>query len=222
MSTGLVFRHYGREHSPDLRWQLLDVHAEVHAHGAGGGGTGGTSAGQAGGSGTGEPGAEDPFGAVERYARTLDARMARPGWSCVIAYDGEEPVGYAHGAPLPAGDPWWRGLLSNVPAALAEEPGGRTYVLDELVVRAAWRRFGTGRLLHDALLDVRNEERATLLVDQARPLMRALYESWGWTTLGEHRAWTPGAPLAHALLLPLPLAERAPTPDQAPAPTPAG
>ncbi|MFE7451597.1 hypothetical protein [Streptomyces griseus] len=43
---------------------------------------------------------------------------------------------------------------------------------------------GIARQLHNTLLDARNEERATLLDDQNHPKVHALYQSWGWTTLG--------------------------------------
>ncbi|WP_406390217.1 twin-arginine translocation signal domain-containing protein [Streptomyces sp. NBC_00882] len=119
-------------------------------------------------------------------------------------YDQDQPVGYAYGAPLPAGAPWWGGLLTEVPADVVEETGTRTYALSELMVRVPWRKTGAARQLHDALLDDRPEERATLLVDQEHPKVHALYESWGWHTLGDLRSRIPDAPLFHAMLLDLP------------------
>ncbi|MGW6291058.1 hypothetical protein [Streptomyces sp. NPDC055107] len=55
------------------------------------------------------------------------------------------------------------------------------------------------------LLTHRPEQRATLLVDQTHPKVHALYQSWGWTALGDLRPRLPDAPLFHAMLLDLPL-----------------
>ncbi|MFF1918669.1 hypothetical protein ACFVYE_45665 [Streptomyces sp. NPDC058239] len=72
------------------------------------------------------------------------------------------------------------------------------------MVRTPWRKTGTARRLHDALLAARPEQRATLLVVQDRPKVHALYQSWGWKTLGGLRPRIPDAPLFHAMLLDLP------------------
>ncbi|MDQ0700866.1 GNAT family N-acetyltransferase [Streptomyces sp. W4I9-2] len=143
---------------------------------------------------------------LEVYTEGLDHWTARPGWSCVVGYDGDQPVGYAYGAPLPAGPRWWGGLLTDVPADTITETGARTYALSELMVRTPWRKTGVARQLHSALLATCREQRATLLVDQDHPKVHALYRSWGWTTLGDLRPRLPGAPLFRAMLLGLPVA----------------
>ncbi|MER5358520.1 transcriptional regulator [Streptomyces sp. NPDC002785] len=89
----------------------------------------------------------------------------------------EKPVGYAYGAPLPPGARWWGGLLTRVPADTLTETGTRTYALSELMVRTPWRKTGSARRLHNELLAARPEQRATLLVLQDHPKVRALYES---------------------------------------------
>ncbi|MGW2202140.1 hypothetical protein [Streptomyces sp. NPDC001774] len=71
------------------------------------------------------------------------------------------------------------------------------------MVRLPWRGTGVAKVLHDALLADRPEERATLLVEQTHPRVRALYESWGWRKLGDVRPSMQGAPLFDAMLLPL-------------------
>ncbi|MFC8703283.1 GNAT family N-acetyltransferase [Streptomyces anulatus] len=86
------------------------------------------------------------------------------------------------------------------------ETGTRTYALFELMVREPWRKTGVARQLHNTLLASRREERATLLVDQTHPKVHALYESWGWATLGDLRPQLDDAPLFHAMLLGLPVA----------------
>ncbi|WP_405483146.1 GNAT family N-acetyltransferase [Streptomyces anulatus] len=184
MTTGIEIRHYTGGQSTELRPLLLEVYAEVYAAAA----------------------LSDPFASPDRFAEELDHWSARPGWSCVVGYDGEQPVGYAYGAPLPSGSRWWGGLLTDVPADVVAETGIRTFALSELMVREPWRKTGTARRLHDTLLTARREERATLLVDQDHPKVHALYESWGWTTLGGLRPRLDDAPLFHAMLLGLPVA----------------
>lgn len=180
--TGIDIRHYDHHQAADLRPLLLETYAEIYA----------------------EEAATDPFAAVDRFAEGLDGWSGRPGWTCTVGYDGGQPVGYAYGAPLPEDARWWGGLLTEVPADVVTETGHRTYALSELMVRTPWRKTGAARQLHDALLDTRPEERATLLVDQDHPKVHALYQSWGWRTLGDLRPRIPAAPLFHAMLLDLP------------------
>ncbi|MFD4483151.1 GNAT family N-acetyltransferase [Streptomyces sp. NPDC058471] len=180
--TGIDIRHYDHRDAAELRSLLLEVYAEVYAKAA----------------------ESDPFATVDRFAQSLDGWSQRPGWSCTVGYDHEgQAVGYAYGAPLLQDARWWGGLLTEVPADLVAETGTRTYALSELMVREPWRKTGTARRLHDALLAARTEDRATLLVDQSHPKVHALYESWGWQTLGDLRPRIPDAPLFHAMLLPL-------------------
>ncbi|MEV5982867.1 GNAT family N-acetyltransferase [Streptomyces sp. NPDC052114] len=177
-------RHYDHRHAAELRPLLIDVFTEIYAAAA----------------------KSDPFARPDRFAQGLDAWSSRPGWTCTIGYDShrlDQAVGYAYGAPLRADAPWWRGLITPVDPQLIQESGHRTYALSELMVRAPWRKTGAAKQLHDALLTPRPEERATLLVDQAHPKVHALYESWGWQTVGDLRPQSPNAPLMHAMLLPL-------------------
>ncbi|MGW2207452.1 GNAT family N-acetyltransferase [Streptomyces sp. NPDC001774] len=172
--------HHDHHDAATLRPLLLDIYAEVY-----------------------KDVQNDPFASVDRFAQGLDGWSSRPGWSCVIGHDRGEAVGYAYGAPLPQGAAWWRGLITTVPGELVEETGERTYALSELMVRLPWRGAGAAKVLHDALLAGRPEERATLLVEQNHPRVRALYESWGWEKLGDLRPRMEGAPLFDAMVLPL-------------------
>ncbi|MFJ3713703.1 GNAT family N-acetyltransferase [Streptomyces sp. NPDC090053] len=181
MTTGIDIRHYTADQAPTLRPLLLDMYAEVYEDAA----------------------QSDPFASIDRYAAGLDGWSSRPGWSCVVGYDGDESVGYAYGAPLPEGARWWGGLLTDVPAEVVAETGTRTYALSELMVRRPWRKTGASHQLHTALLSARPEQRATLLVDQTHPKVHHLYENWGWQTLGDLRPRIENAPLFHAMLLPL-------------------
>lgn len=180
-SNDVEIRHYTSDHAAELRETLMDVYREVYADSI----------------------ADDPFNGVERFGRGLDGWSSRPGWTCTVAYDGDQVVGYAYGAPLPEGAAWWRGLLDQVPEDVVRETGTRTYAISELMVRVPWRKTGVSRRLHDELLAARHEERATLLVRQSHPKVRALYESWGLEVLGDLRPRIPDAPLFDAMLLPL-------------------
>ncbi|MCX4736975.1 GNAT family N-acetyltransferase [Streptomyces sp. NBC_01363] len=183
MTADIELRHYTTHHrTTQLRTLLLDVYAEVYAKEA----------------------QTDPFCAVDRFAEGLHSWMTHPDWTCIVGYDHGQPVGYAYGAPLYPASRWWGGLLTDVPAGTITETGTRTYALSELMVRTPWRKTGTARRLHDELLAARPEKRATLLVLKDHPKVRALYESWGWQTLGDLRPRIPHAPLFHSMLLDLP------------------
>ena len=188
--AGIAIRHYTAAEAAGIRTLLLRVYAEVYKDAA----------------------EADPFAGVERFAAGLDGWSRRPGWTCTVGYAGDEAVGYAYGAPLPPDAAWWKGLLTDVPPKVTEETGHRTYALSELMVRRPWRKTGAARALHDALLTGRTETRATLLVDQDHPRVRALYQSWGWTVLGDLRPRIPNAPLFTAMVIGLPLPGGVPEP----------
>lgn len=130
MTTGMEIRHHTGHQAAELRPLLLEVYTEFYATAA----------------------QTDPFASPERFADGLDNWSARPGWSCVVGYDGDQVVGYAYGAPLPEGARWWGRLLTDVPAGVTVENGIRIYALSELMVRTPWRKTGTARRLHSALL----------------------------------------------------------------------
>ncbi|MGW0819894.1 GNAT family N-acetyltransferase [Streptomyces sp. NPDC002845] len=60
-----------------------------------------------------------------------------------------------------------------------------TFGLCEIMVRTPWRGKGIARGIHDELMRLRTETRASLLVDSQRPKVRALYESWGYRKVGQ-------------------------------------
>jgi GNAT superfamily N-acetyltransferase len=150
-------------------------------------------------------------------AAAADARRARvrrrqPGFALAEARHGGYLVGYACGLPLRPSTSWWRGLTTPLPADVVAEHPGRTFALTELVVRAAWRRQGIGRDLHDLLLGGRTEERAAALVPPGASAAQRAFASWGWRKVARARsdddAADPDAPVLDVMLIELPAAPR--------------
>lgn len=145
----------------------------------------------------------EPFFSESRYWARLAAYAARDGFTLVTGEVDGEMIGYALGCTLPAEARWWNGLVDPVDAGLLAEDGRRTFALNEIMIRAAWRRRGYARVLHDALLADRAEQRATLLVDPANLPARAAYLSWGWYAFGQVKPFADSATF-EALMLDLP------------------
>ncbi|WP_328457614.1 GNAT family N-acetyltransferase [Streptomyces sp. NBC_00386] len=104
------------------------------------------------------------------------------GFTCVVGFDGEEPTGFAYGAPLQPGREWWR--------STGYQPNNgysATFAVSEVLVRPGWRRRGIAERLHKALLLERPEDLAVLLVDVTHPKVQDLYGSWGYTKVGEQQ-----------------------------------
>lgn len=54
-------------------------------------------------------------------------------------------------------------------------------------MRPGWRKQGIAERLHEALLSERPEDLAVLLVDVTHPKVQDLYDSWGYTKVGEQQ-----------------------------------
>ncbi|MGA9310252.1 MAG: GNAT family N-acetyltransferase [Pseudonocardiaceae bacterium] len=121
-----------------------------------------------------------------RATKALD----RPRYGLLIARDGTQIVGLVFGYALPAGPYWWDGLTPAPHEGFTTEDGTRTFALAEIEVRRAWQGKGAGRLLNDAILAQRQEERATLATGPQADAARAIYERWGWQPVGK----IPGSP----------------------------
>ncbi|MBO0654188.1 GNAT family N-acetyltransferase [Streptomyces triculaminicus] len=171
--TTIDVRHFTHDDAAEIRQTLLDVHADAYADRA-----------------------DDPF--VQRFPWFVDHWSSHPGFSCVIGYDGSEPVGYAYGAAANPDREWWREHLTPAPAKT------RTFHVSELMVRPKWRKHGHSERLHRALLGVRDDDLAALLVDVTHPKVQALYESWGYRKVGERQPF-PDSPVYAVMLADLPL-----------------
>ncbi|MFI8459067.1 GNAT family N-acetyltransferase [Kitasatospora sp. NPDC085464] len=137
---------------------------------------------------------DDPF--VQRFPWFAKLWSGYPDFHCVIAYDGEEPVGFAYGAPLGEGKEWWRGHLEEEPA----DPS--TFAVSEIMVRPRWRKQGISSLLHTELIASKPQALATLLVDTTHPRVQALYESWDYRKVGEQQPFE-DAPVYAVMIRPI-------------------
>jgi hypothetical protein len=118
----------------------------------------------------------------------------RYGWEAVVAYHGDEPIGYVFAVPLGENTGWWNAEQEPLPAEYVQEDGKRTLALNEILVRKPWRgAHGTGaaRSLHEELLSQRQEHRVTLLVNPALSdgRLKAVYESWDYKQIGSQQSF---------------------------------
>jgi GNAT superfamily N-acetyltransferase len=151
-------RHYGKGSLPeDFKQMLVEVHADAYADAM-----------------------DDEFN--QRFPWFVDHWSGMDGFTCVVAFDEDEPTGFAYGAPLRPGREWWR--------STEFEPNNgysATYAISEMMVRPRWRKQGISDRLHEALLKERSEDLAVLLVDVTHPKVQELYETWGYEKVGEQR-----------------------------------
>jgi GNAT superfamily N-acetyltransferase len=137
------------------------------------------------------------------FGRRFGRQRRQPGFVLAEARHGGYLVGYAFGVPLRPATSWWRDLTAPLPEDLTAEHPGRTFALAELTVRAAWRRQGIGRDLHDLILDGRAEDRATAAIPVAAAPAQGAYQRWGWRKAARKHAEPPGTALLDVLLLDL-------------------
>jgi GNAT superfamily N-acetyltransferase len=138
------------------------------------------------------------------FADRFRVQRRQPGFVLAEARSGGYLVGWAAGMPLRPSTSWWRDLTTPLPGGVTAEHAGRTFALTELLVRAAWRRQGIGRSLHDRILAGRPEERATLVVPAAAAAAQAAFQVWGWRKIARTRGSGPGSPAADVLVATLP------------------
>ncbi|MET9292619.1 GNAT family N-acetyltransferase [Streptomyces sp. NPDC003077] len=142
------------------RGDLLDVYADVRA-----------------------PLLHLPNYAVTTFGERLDRHGTEPGFTAVLAYADGHPVGYAYGNVIEDGDRYWQ---RTNPAPAEKYTARPVLALKEIGVRAAWRKTGTARRIHDALLASRDEPFVTLMVNPAAGdgKVHALYKAWGYEDIG--------------------------------------
>ncbi|MER7463890.1 GNAT family N-acetyltransferase [Streptomyces sp. NPDC097981] len=150
-----------------------------------------------------EPPYDETEAAMSATFRRFRAQTRKSTFLGVLATaDDGEPVGMAYGYPLGPQTGWWDQLTEPVPEDMCREDGRRTFGLMELAVRAAWRRQGVARRLHETLLAAVDCERVLLNVHPDSEAAVAAYRAWGYRKVGDARPWA-GAPLHDVLLLDL-------------------
>ncbi|MER5771146.1 GNAT family N-acetyltransferase [Streptomyces sp. NPDC001985] len=154
-----------------VRGDLLDVYADVRA-----------------------PLLHLPNYAVTTFGERLDRHGTEPGFVVVLAYADGEPVGYAYGNTIERGDRYWQRTTPEPAEKYTERPA---LALKEIGVRPAWRKTGTARRIHDALLATTCDEMyVTLMVNPAAGdgKVHALYRSWGYKNIARSQP-SPASPL---------------------------
>lgn len=127
----------------------------------------------------------DPFFHPERFWQRLEGYAARDGFRLVTGHVEGDLVGFTLGETLPKGSGWWHGFQGGVDLEMLRETGHRTFAINELMVRPAWRRRGYAKALSNALLEGCSEERATLLVRAENTPAYTAYLSWGFWVIGQ-------------------------------------
>lgn len=175
----LVFRYHDRGGMIRQKDELIAVYAEVY-----------------------EDRIRESFFLPARFWERLESYAARDGFSLVAGRIGLALIGYTIGFTLPPKSSWWNGIQGDIDGSMLVEDGKRTFAVAELMVRKKWRRLGYARALNAALLQNRQEKRATLLVRPENLPARAAYRSWGWRKFGDPQPFE-DAPVYEVMLLDL-------------------
>jgi GNAT superfamily N-acetyltransferase len=139
-----------------------------------------------------------PNYAITAFGERLDRHGAEPGFVAVLAYTNGYPVGYAYANTIEQGDRYWERTSPPPTEEYTERPAA---ALKEIGVRSAWRKTGTARRIHDALLATRAEPFVTLMVNPAAGdgKVHALYRSWGYEDIGQSQP-SPSSPLLSVMI----------------------
>ncbi|MFE6700388.1 GNAT family N-acetyltransferase [Streptomyces sp. NPDC057718] len=158
-----------------IRGDLLDVYAEVRARLL-----------------------HLPNYAVTAFGERIDRHSAEPGFTAVLAYAAGQPVGYAYSNTIEHGDRYWQRTSPTPAEKYTKRPAT---ALKEIGVHPAWRKTGTARRIHDALLATRDEPHVTLMVNRAAGdgKVHALYKSWGYEDIGQSQP-SPASPVLTVMI----------------------
>jgi ribosomal protein S18 acetylase RimI-like enzyme len=145
----------------------------------------------------------DPFDSIEAFMHRFDSYASQSSFDLVVAYRGDEAIGQAWGWPLTERSRWWEGLLSEPEPGFTHEDGRRTFALSEIMVSQQSTGKGVAHTLHDRLLSVRPESRASLLVEPENTRAYRTYLHWGWRKVAQLRPGWDDAPTFDVLILTL-------------------
>jgi GNAT superfamily N-acetyltransferase len=145
----------------------------------------------------------DPFDSIEAFMHRFDSYASQSNFDLVVAYQRNEAIGQAWGWPLTEHSRWWEGLLSEPEPDFTHENGRRTFALSEIMVSQEWTGKGVAHALHDRLLSIRPESRASLLVEPENTRAYRAYLHWGWRKVARLRPGWDDAPTFDVLILTL-------------------
>lgn len=157
------------------RGDLLDVYADVRA-----------------------PLLHLPNYAVTTFGKRPDRHGTEPGFTAVLAYADGYPVGYTYGNTIEHGDRYWQRTSPTPTEKYTERPA---VALKEIGVRQTWRKTGTARRIHDALLATRDEPFVTLMVNPAagEGKVHVLYRSCRYEDIGQSQP-SPASPVLKVMV----------------------
>ncbi len=143
---------------------------------------------------------DEPFWSVERFSQRIERHATMSGFSAVVAYAQEEPIGFAYGITLPATTRWWATIQPPLTdPTFTREDGHRTLALFEVIVKLERQGQGIGRRIHDELLSKRSEQRVTVATHHGNTHARDTYTRWGYRHIGTRQP-APPAPLLDVFL----------------------
>lgn len=139
-----------------------------------------------------------PNYAVTAFGERIDRHAMEPGFTAVLAYTAGRVVGYAYGNTIEHGDRYWQRTSPTPTEKYTERPA---MALKEIGVHPAWRKTGTARRIHDALLATCDEPHVTLMVNRAAGdgKVHALYKSWGYEDIGQSQP-SPASPILTVMI----------------------
>ncbi|MFF5019111.1 GNAT family N-acetyltransferase [Streptomyces sp. NPDC001165] len=139
-----------------------------------------------------------PNYAVTTFGERLDRHGGEPGFTAILAYADDQPIGYAYANTIEHGDRYWQRTTPPPADQYTEHPAA---ALKEIGVRTAWRGTGAARRIHDALLATRDEPHVTLMVNKAAGdgKVHAVYRAWGYKDIG-HSQPSPASPLLTVMI----------------------
>ncbi len=176
----LAFRRYNSAEARQLRSVVEEVYARSYVDAIASG---------------------DPFDSIEAFMHRFDSYTSVPAFDLVVVYQGDEAIGQTWGWPLTERSRWWEGLLSEPEPGFTQEDGRRTFALSEIMVSQEWTGRGVAHALHDCLLSVRAESRATLLAEPDNTSAYRAYLHWGWRKVAQLRPRWDNAPTFDVLTL---------------------
>lgn len=175
MMDEVFLRRLSRWQAETQREALADLYAQTHAGGPGAGVRDGGGPGRAYGEGE---------AARARFLRRFAADVRRPGFDMVIAGAEERLTGCAYGFTADRFSGWWQELTGTLPPEVAElRSAGGLFVVSEMMVRPAERRFGIATRLRELLLLRAPSPWSVALVPTGDDTAAATYRAWGWSLL---------------------------------------